>query len=156
MLSEVDQIIIEAFDQHISIENVDPHAGQCNVLASRRRLRLRWLLVEVDDAEFVVQGHHAVFRCYLDGHFDAADRHVGGACHMLGEQPRVVHLVDVISCEDQDVLRRVAAQDIEVLIDRVGGAPVPVAGHALLRRQQLDELAETAVEKAPTALHMAD
>ena len=47
-------------------------------------------------------------------------------------------------------------QYIDVLIHRVGGSLVPARHDALLRGQQLDELVETAVEKAPAALHMAD
>ena len=47
-------------------------------------------------------------------------------------------------------------QDIDVLIDGVRGSLVPARDDALLRGQQLDELVETAVEKAPAALHMAD
>src|ERR1700730_15234798 len=62
----------------------------------------------------------------------------------------------MVTGEDQDVLWRVAAQDIEVLIDRVGGAFVPVAGHALLCRQQFDELPESVVEEVPASLHVAD
>ena len=49
-----------------------------------------------------------------------------------------------------------AAQEVEVLVDRVGGALVPVRGDALLGRQQLDELVEAAVEEGPAALHVAD
>ena len=47
-----------------------------------------------------------------------------------------------------------AAQDIQVLIDRVGGAFVPAALDALLGRQQFDELAELATQKSPAALNM--
>jgi hypothetical protein len=74
----------------------------------------------------------------------------GTALDVLGEQPRVVHLVDMVAGEDQHVLRRVAAQDVEVLVHGVRRFPlIPVERDALLRRQQLDELVETAVEKAP-------
>ena len=62
----------------------------------------------------------------------------------------------MIAGEDQHVLGRVAAQNVEVLVDRVGSSLVPIGGDALLCRQQLDELAEAAVEKAPAALNVAD
>ena len=38
---------------------------------------------------------------------------------------------------------------IEVLVDRVGRALIPVLAHALLRRQDLDELAELLGHDAP-------
>ncbi len=58
--------------------------------------------------------------------------------------------------EYQHVVRRVAAQDVEVLVHRVRGAAVPVDRDALLRGQELHELVEASVEEAPTALHVPD
>src|SRR5207247_3523826 len=68
----------------------------------------------------------------------------------------VVHLVNVIAGEDQDMARGEPPQYIDILIHRVGGPLVPARHDALLRGQQLDELIEPAVEKAPAALHMTD
>ena len=42
-----------------------------------------------------------------------------------------------------------ALQRVEVLVDRVGRAQVPVVAHPLLRRQDLDELAELLGDHAP-------
>src|ERR1700741_3840953 len=62
----------------------------------------------------------------------------------------------MVAGENQNVPRRVAAQDVEVLIDRIRGSLVPVDSDALLRGQQLDEFAEPAGEEAPAALHVTD
>src|SRR5437762_12769073 len=75
---------------------------------------------------------------------------------MFGEESCIVHLVDVIASQDQDIFRRVAAQDIEVLVDRISGTLVPIGSDALLGRQQLDELAESTVKETPAALHVPD
>ena len=75
---------------------------------------------------------------------------------MLREHLAVVHLVDVIPGEHQHVRGIVPPQDVEVLGDGVRGPPIPLGGFALLRRQQLDELVEAAVEEAPAALHVPD
>ena len=61
----------------------------------------------------------------------------------------VVHLVDVIAGQDDDVARILADDGVEVLIDGVGGALVPVFADALLRRQDLDELAQLFRDDAP-------
>ena len=61
---------------------------------------------------------------------------------MLAQHQVVVHLVDVVAGEDQHVLRLFAADGVDVLVDGVGRAHVPVLAHALHRRQNLDELAE--------------
>ena len=57
---------------------------------------------------------------------------------------RVVHLVDVVAGEDEDVLRLFGADGVDVLVDGVGGALVPGLGDALHGREDLDELAELA------------
>ena len=75
---------------------------------------------------------------------------------MVGEHARVIHFVDMVPGEDQHVFSVVAAQDVDVLVHRVGGAAVPVGGDALLRRQQFDELFEAAVEETPAALQVPD
>ena len=62
----------------------------------------------------------------------------------------VVHLVDVVAGE-HDEMSRVLAQDrIEVLVDRIGGAEIPVLADALLRAENLDELAEFVGDDAPS------
>ena len=81
---------------------------------------------------------------------------VRAGIHMLLEHAAVIHFVNMVARQNKNVFGALAADGINILINRVGGASVPVGGHALLRRQQLDELAESTVEKAPAALHVAD
>jgi hypothetical protein len=80
----------------------------------------------------------------------------GPSMHVFRQHATVVHLVDVISGQDQHVLGSIAPDQGEVLEHRVGGALVPVFTDLLLRRQDVDELVETAVEKAPAALQVLD
>ena len=55
------------------------------------------------------------------------------------QHQRVVHLVDVVAGQHDDVLGLRALDDVQVLVHRVGGAAVPVLlVDALLRRQQID------------------
>ena len=108
---------------------------------------MRPLGVDGDDAEGSRVGERDV---------DAGDRHLRPRVDVVVEHPAVVHLVDMVAGEDQHVPRVVPPQDVEVLVDRVRGALVPRRLDPLLRRQQLDELVEAAVEEAPPALHVAD
>src|SRR5208282_2879563 len=64
------------------------------------------------------------------------------------EHPAVVHFVDVVAGKNDDMRRLLAADRIDVLVNRVGGAHVPVAPRALGRRQQLVELAEFLADDA--------
>ena len=77
-----------------------------------------------------------------DRHLDRRQRHRGAALLVEAQHPRVVHLVDVVARQHDQVPRVLAHDRVEVLVDRVGGALVPVLADALLRRQDLDELAE--------------
>src|SRR5439155_2180873 len=92
----------------------------------------------------------------IERHVDARDAHRRVSRGMLVEHHSVVHLVDVIAREDQNVARRVPPQDIDVLIDGVRGSLIPARDDALLRGQQLDELVEAAVEKAPPTLYVTN
>jgi hypothetical protein len=56
----------------------------------------------------------------------------------------------VIAGEHDDVARRFALERIEVLEDRIRGAQVPVLADPLLRRQDLDELAQLLGDDVPS------
>ena len=65
--------------------------------------------------------------------------HVGPVAPVGGQERRVVHLVDVVACEHEHGVGRVALDDVEVLEDRVGGAAVPL-GDAPALDVRLEEL----------------
>ncbi len=71
---------------------------------------------------------------------------------MLLEHAGVVHLVDVVAGEDDDVLRLFGADGVDVLVDGVGGALVPGLGDALHGGKDLDELAELVGDDRAPAL----
>ncbi len=54
--------------------------------------------------------------------FETADGHVGVLVDMLLQHLLIVHLVDVIAGEEHDIFGVVALEDVDILIDRVGGA----------------------------------
>ena len=62
---------------------------------------------------------------------------------------RVVHLVHVIAGEHDDVSRDLALDGVQVLVHGVGSAEIPVLADSLLRRQDLDELAELLGDDTP-------
>ena len=55
---------------------------------------------------------------------------------MCGEHLTVVHLVDVVAGENEDIIGVIAVDEIEVLVDGIGGSLVPVRTRfSLIRRQ---------------------
>ena len=90
----------------------------------------------------------------LERHLHAANRDVGPALLVKGDQRTVVHLVDVVPGQNQHGLGPLLVDDVEILVNRIGRAAVPELTELLLRRHDVDELAELAVQIAPAALHM--
>jgi len=70
------------------------------------------------------------------------------------EHAAVVHLVDVIAGEDEDEFRALAADGVDILVDGVGGALIPLLRDAHLRREDLDVIAE-ARERRPAGADVA-
>ena len=74
---------------------------------------------------------------------------------MVGEHPRVVHLVDVITGQHDHVVGLIRADDVEALEHGVRRAAVPgVVVDPLLRRDQVDELVHLRLQEVPAALQM--
>ena len=61
----------------------------------------------------------------------------------------------MIARQHDHVLRRLAHDRVQVLVHGVGGAQVPVLADALLRRQDLDELAEFLGDDVPAHADVA-
>jgi len=72
---------------------------------------------------------------------------------VIREQTRVVHLIDVVTGEDQHVTRPglQLVQKVDVLPDGIGGPPIPELPQALLSGHILDELAERVAQVTPSA-----
>ena len=67
------------------------------------------------------------------------------------DQLAVIHLVDVVAGQDHDVLGPLFFERVDVLIDGVGRALVPLLVDPLLRRHDVDELAQLAAQIIPPA-----
>ena len=119
--------------------------------------RVGGLFQERDDAVVLVDVHDAEGGGLRLRDLDARDRHVGAFAHVLVQHLLVVHLVDVVAGQDDQVFRRIALDDVEVLVDRVGGAGVPaVLGDALARRQDVEAFVALLAQEIPAAVEMAD
>ena len=89
-------------------------------------------------------------------HIDAGHGGISIIGHMLGEHDRVVHLVDMVTCQDQHILGSCFAHEVEVLEDGVGCSAVPVLTQPLLGRDHVDVFAHVRGQKPPAAFDMAN
>ena len=141
-------VFFEQLIKIICIKDIDPHAGEGFGVIARHGWRVRRFFNEVDNLVVRIHVHHAKRRRLGNGHrqtrhgaarpfFDVVDQHV-----------RVILLVDVVTREDHDVFRAVAANNVEVLGHRIRRAAVPVFPvYALLRREQIDKLVHLFAEE---------
>ena len=101
--------------------------------------------------------HDAEALGFFERGLEAADRHIRFGVDVLLQHLLVIHLVDVVASQQHDELRPVALDDVDVLIDGVGGAEVPHRlVDALGGRQNVEALIALRAEKVPAALQMTN
>ena len=142
----------------LGVENVDAHAAQRNIRLARHGRRIGRLFNELGNFPVVVDAHDTEAGGFLLRYFDAGHRAFRAAVHVIGQHGGVVHLVDVVTRQDDDVFGFgvVGLQDVNVLINGVGGAAIPgFFVDALLGRHEIDKLIDFAAQEAPAALQVA-
>ena len=106
----------------------------------------------IDDA-IVIDVHDPEAARFRARHLEATDCNVGTLFDMLPQHELVIHLVDVISREQHDEPGSVRLDDIDVLIDCVGRAKIPVRlRDALARWQDIEALIPFGAKKVPAHL----
>ena len=138
-------VLDQPADERVAVEEVDAHGSQprgdgaFRLLLERGHAAVRFGL---EDAELVDLVH---------GHLGDGDGEARGVPAVERVEDVVVHLVDVVTRQDEHLGRAATLQVDDVLVDRVGRALVPVARGVPRRRlQQLDATAR-AVEIPRTA-----
>ena len=137
-------------------EGVVAHRGQRQLGIARDGDHVaRGFLLEADDPSVDVGLDDAELRGLADRHRQAGD----GGQRVLGQVEvhhlAHVHLVDVVGAEDHDDVGAEVLDQVEVLVDGVGGAAVPAFAHAHLRRHDGHEVGVRAAG-APHVLDVLD
>ena len=96
--------------------------------------------VNADDAETVD---------FIRINLNCGKSHIGAGVLMLLEHESVIHFVDMIAGEDQHMFGLFGADRVDILINRIGSALVPLFTHPLHRRQYFDELVHLAAHDIP-------
>ena len=133
----------QGFQQELGVEDVDAHRGIDRVgIEGRPEGGCRRLFLEAADLAVRPTSTTPNRETSSGAIGQRGQGNIGVCLLVVLEHAAVVHLVDVVAGEDDHVLGLLAADGVDVLIDRVGGAHVPVGAGALHGRQQLEELAE--------------
>ena len=97
------RIAPQLLEQEPGVEHIDAHAGERHVRLVGHARRIGGLFQERDDAVRLVDRHDAEAGRLHARHFETADGHVGARVDVLPQHDLVVHLVDVIAGQDDDV-----------------------------------------------------
>ena len=119
-------IAAQLLHQELGLEHIDAHRGQRVVRLVGDAGRIGRLLDESDVVVLGVDMHDTETGRLHARHFEAADGDVGAGIDVLAQHHLVVHLVDVIAGEDHHVFGPVGLDDVDVLVDRVRGAFIPL------------------------------
>ena len=129
--------------RRLGLEDVNAHGGIDGVgIEGRAEGGGGRLLLEAEDLAVLAHFDNAEARDFIrrDGQRGQGDLGVGVL--VVGQHAAVVHFVDVVAGEDDDVLGLLAADGVDVLVDGVRSAHVPVGAGALHGRHELKELAQ--------------
>src|SRR5271163_4247034 len=142
-------------NEQLGIEKVHAHRGVHFVGMNARALGFGGLFLEADDAPVLVGFEHAETSCrFLRRDFEGSDGDVRAGFDVLFEHLLIIHFVDVVAGEDEDEVGLLGADGIDVLIDGIGGALIPVLRDAHLWRENFDEIA-VAHQRGPALAHVA-
>src|SRR5262249_34129180 len=129
---------------------IDAHGGgDLFRIPGRAQIGLLGFFLEPVHAMIAVDIDDAEAGDFVGRDLNGGQRNIGGRVVVLLEHLAVVHLVDVVARENEHVLGLLGSDGVDVLVNRVGGAHVPVVAYALHGRQDFDELAHLAGNDAP-------
>jgi len=150
-------VFLKYIYKKIDGEYIDPHGGHGHVVLAGEGPGFRWFLLETGYSPVLVYMYQTKLGCAFQRHLYTADRDIRIIIDMGRSHNTVVHFVDMISRQDQDITGFVFEYDVQVLVHGVGRSLVPEGCLvAFLGGQQLDEFTEFITAKGPGTFHMTD
>src|ERR1700691_5496827 len=142
-------------NQKLCVEKIDTHGGVHFFGMDARALGVGGFFLETADAPVFIGFEDAeTAGGFLRRYFEGGDGDVCAGLDVLLEHLLVIHFVNVVAGKNENEIRLLGADGIDVLIYGVGGALMPVLRDAHLRSENFDEIA-VAHEQRPTAAHVA-
>ncbi len=142
----------EFLEENACVEDVDAHRGIASIVLSRNRDGLFRLFLKPLHPSALSDVHNAQLPAVLFRPLHDPDREVRSFPNVEFEHPGIVHLVDVVSGEDEHEVRVLLLEGIEVLIDGIRCSTVPVFADSLLGRDDVDVLVQFGMEHVPSHL----
>ena len=139
----------QATGEFLGVKNVDAHRTEATPRLARELGAGLGLFFKADDAVVDVDTKNPEAARLGGGDLDGADRQRGTGGDMLLQHATVIHAIDVVARQDQDMLGARILKQVEVLVDRIRGAHVPLLVAGVVRRRDADELLEPTRQEVP-------
>src|SRR5258708_5939518 len=88
--------------------------------------RLFGLLFKREDAPFGIRFQYAKAIPFLQRHDHCAQSYTGAALLMEGDHRAIVHAIDVVTGKDEHIVAARFHDEVQILVNCVGGALVPI------------------------------
>ena len=100
------------------------------------------LFLEADHFARPAHFHHPETRHFIRPDGERGEGHIRAGIIVVIEHQPVIHFVNVVAGKNEHMLWLLGADGVDILVNRVGGAHVPVGADPLHGRQDLNELAQ--------------
>ncbi len=149
------RVAAEFLEEEIRVEHIDAHVGQAVVGRTRHGVGGFGLFEEMRHPMRIVGFHDAKLVRFAERHGNAGDGGLGAGGDVFLDHRLIVHFIDVIAAEDEEDIGARAFEGVDVLVDGVGGASIPVFVESLLGRENIDVFVQFAAKKAPGEVDVA-
>src|SRR6266571_6266257 len=112
-------VLDEDADQRVAIEYVDAHRTQCTA-------RLLRLLLKRDDPPPGIRFQNAKTVTLLGRYDHGAQGDIGTMLLVKGDHRRIVHAINMVTGQHEHIVATRFHNEAEILVNRVGGALVPI------------------------------
>ena len=111
---------LQILHQFLAVEDIDTHG-------SLGAVGLLGLFTELVNGIILIGAHDTEAACLLDRHVDNGDGAIGAHLLMIAEHLGIVHLIDVVTRKNENILCIIAVDKLQILINGIGSAAVPVS-----------------------------
>ena len=129
----------QRFFQNRPRENINAH--RCQIALGFFRF-----FFKINNPICFVRDHDAKTAGFFDWHRHNRHGQIRPVCLVKVEHHLVVHLIDVVSGENQDVIRMIRVDVLDVLVDCIGRAGIPVTAFCTLIGREQRHAADRAIQ----------
>ena len=113
--------------EKIAVKHIVAHGSQTKARLAGQRGGVGGLFRKACDPQVAVHGHHPItVSRLLDRHFNAGNGEISLPVSMGRHHGPIIHLVDMVPSKDQQILRILLANHIDILVHRINSPCVPI------------------------------